>query len=85
MRSERLAGMHDLICGVRAEANHECLGILDDREKRPTPDILTACAVVGNTSQGKSPPDKRVLSRALFKSDLGRCGCGAPFALSAVV
>ena len=32
LRSQRLAGMHDLICGIRAEANHECLGILDDRE-----------------------------------------------------
>ena len=32
LRSERLAGMHDLICGIRAEANHECLRILDDRE-----------------------------------------------------
>ena len=32
LRSQRLAGMHDLICGIRAEANHECLGILNDRE-----------------------------------------------------
>ena len=32
LRSERLAGMHDMICGIRAEANHECLGILNDRE-----------------------------------------------------
>lgn len=32
LRSERLSGMHDLICGVRAQANRECLGILNDRE-----------------------------------------------------
>jgi hypothetical protein len=32
LRSERLSDMHDLICGIRAEANHECLGILNDRE-----------------------------------------------------
>jgi hypothetical protein len=32
LRSERLAGMPDLISGIRAETNHECLGILNDRE-----------------------------------------------------
>jgi hypothetical protein len=33
LRSEKLAGMHDLICGIRAEANRECLGVLGEREE----------------------------------------------------
>jgi hypothetical protein len=33
LRSENLAGMHDLICGIRAEANRECLGALGEREE----------------------------------------------------
>jgi hypothetical protein len=32
LRSERLADMHDLICGVRAEANREVLDVLNGRE-----------------------------------------------------
>lgn len=32
LRSERLADMHDLICGVRAEANREILDVLNGRE-----------------------------------------------------
>jgi hypothetical protein len=30
--TERLAGMHDLVCGIRAQANRECLAILAERE-----------------------------------------------------
>jgi hypothetical protein len=30
--SDRVAAIHDLVCGIRAQANRECLGILGDRE-----------------------------------------------------
>lgn len=33
LRSERLSGMHDLICGIRAQANRECLSVLEEREE----------------------------------------------------
>jgi hypothetical protein len=31
-RSERLTAMHDLVCGIRAQANREFLGVLSQRE-----------------------------------------------------
>ena len=31
--SENLAAIHDLVCGIRAQANRECLAILAEREK----------------------------------------------------
>jgi K+-transporting ATPase c subunit len=30
--TERLVSIHDLVCGIRAQANRECLGILGERE-----------------------------------------------------
>jgi hypothetical protein len=31
-RTERLVSIHDLVCGIRAQANRECLGIVSERE-----------------------------------------------------